>query len=88
MKCTIFKGKWYEAQIAFNNWAKGKDLTREVIIHEQVMYPNVEGLTPQLLIVVYHPEGKEWDATSELIYSKAMVEQHIEGHQSAQEIPV
>ena len=87
MKCKIFWGCAKEAIDAFNKWAKGKSLTREVIIHEHCY--SCEGLEPniKMVIFVYHPEGKEWDATSEIIYSEAMVEQHIEGHQSAQEIP-
>jgi len=63
MKCTIFVGRWYDAQYAFNQWAKGKDLTREVIIHTvhtNVMYQTGE---TQLLIVVYHPDTPEWNRT-------------------------
>jgi hypothetical protein len=63
MKCTIFVGRWYDAQYSFNNWAKGKDLTRDVIIHEQVIYPREEEPTPQLLIIVYHPDTPEWNRT-------------------------
>jgi hypothetical protein len=63
MKCKIFTGKWYEAQDAFNQWAKGKALTREVLIHEQIV-PHVLGEhEPRLMIVVYHPEDPHWDET-------------------------
>ena len=63
MKCKVFIGSYLTAQDAFNAWAKGKMLTRDVIIHEQVMYPREEAPDTQLLIIVYHPDGKEWDAT-------------------------
>lgn len=89
MKCKTFTGTPEKAADLFNQWAKGKSLTREVIIHTQVT-ERIEGCnttSPTLMIIVFHPEGKEWDATAEIIYSKAMVEQHIEGHKSAQEIP-
>jgi len=63
MKCKIFYGAPIEAVDAFNKWAKGKALTREVLIHEQVIYPRIEIPEPQLVIIVYHPEGPFWDAT-------------------------
>jgi hypothetical protein len=63
MKCKIFFGLWYEAQDAFNAWAKGKALTRDVLIHEQLMWTAGEPKTPCLLIIVYHPEDPFWDAT-------------------------
>jgi len=63
MKCKIFYGTWYEAQDAFNKWAKGKALTREVLIHT---LPNLSKLAvedPEIIIVVYHPEDEYWDKT-------------------------
>ena len=64
MKCTIFRGHYLEAQEDFNRWAKGKNLTRDVIIHEQVLFSHEEPSIAHLLIIVYHPEGKEWDTTA------------------------
>ena len=66
MKCKIFFGLWYEAQDAFNAWAKGKALTRDVLIHEQLMWTAGEPKTPCLLIIVYHPEDPQWDTTETL----------------------
>lgn len=65
MKCKIFKGTWYDVQEAFNKWAKGKSLTRDVIIHTQVTerVESCESTSPTLMIIVFHPEGKEWDTT-------------------------
>jgi hypothetical protein len=50
---------------AFNKWAKGKALTRDVLIHTvhtNVMYDTGE---TQIAIVVYHPEDPFWDATQD-----------------------
>jgi len=63
MKCKIFIGTWYEAQDAFNNWAKGKALTKEVLIHEHVWYKGLDYKEPCLMIIVYHPEDPQWDKT-------------------------
>ena len=87
MQIKIFWGCMKEAVDAFNKWAKGKQLNREVIIHEHIYKSGEPEIGIELIIFVYHPEGKEWDTTSEIIYSKAMVDQHIAGHESAKEIP-
>jgi hypothetical protein len=63
MKCKIFIGTWYDAQDAFNKWAKGKTLGKDVIIHTHVsqdagLFDNV-----RLSIVVIHPEDARWDKT-------------------------
>lgn len=63
MKCKIFWGKPMEAVDAFNKWAEGKSLTREVLIHEQIIYVPDDGNIQILLIIVYHPEDLYWDAT-------------------------
>lgn len=63
MKCKIFFGEWYEAQDAFNEWAKGKTLDRTVIIHEQVYCIEDSVKHTRLMIIVYHPEGAIWDST-------------------------
>jgi len=63
MKCEIFIGEYYEAQDAFNKWAKGKALTRDVLIHTVfVGYPH-GCMSPHIAIIVYHPEDPFWDAT-------------------------
>jgi len=63
MKCKIFIGRWFRVQAAFNNWAKGRKLTREVIIHEMLIKEADEMGNAKIAIIVYHPEGKEWDRT-------------------------
>lgn len=72
MKCTIFTGEWFDAQNQFNKWAKGKDLTREVLIHEQVLYNADELHHSYLAIIVYHPDTPAWNATKEP--EKAVIE--------------
>lgn len=63
MKCKIFVGRWYEAQDAFNAWAEGKQLTRDIIIHEQVLVAADEWTAALMAIIVYHPDDSFWDAT-------------------------
>jgi hypothetical protein len=61
MQCKIFCGEWFEAQDAFNEWAKGKALTKQVIIH--TIYTPVkgtQGIKYCVAIVVYHPEDEVW----------------------------
>lgn len=81
MKCKIFVGTWFEAEHAFNNWAKGKQLTREVIIHEIVIPPASPALMQLFAIIVYHPEGKEWDATDIPITTREL--EHTQIQESA-----
>jgi len=71
MKCKVFKGAWYDVQEAFNKWAKGKVLTRDIIIHTQVA-ERIEGCdttSPTLIIVAFYPEGSKWDEEPEAIPS-------------------
>lgn len=72
MKCKIFWGCVAEAQDAFNKWAKGKQLNREVIIQTQVAerITSCEATSPSLIIIVFHPEGTEWDKTEAQAYTK------------------
>lgn len=67
MKCKVFVGRWYDAQDAFNVWAKGKMLTRDVLIQTQHIYVAESPQEHFLAIIVFHPEGKEWDATSKTL---------------------
>jgi hypothetical protein len=86
MKCKTFTGTPEKAADLFNQWAKGKVLTREIIIHTQIT-ERIEGCdttSPRLMIIVFHPEG--WDATETIHTAVEMVNQHIIGHQSAQEV--
>jgi hypothetical protein len=63
MKCRIFWGCVAEAKDQFNKWANGKNLTREIIIHEQITYGTDTGGKVQLLIIVYHPDSLAWNVT-------------------------
>jgi len=63
MKCKIFWGCVAEAQDAFNKWAEGKALSRDVIIHELVIRQASDLERASIAIVVYHPEGAVWDST-------------------------
>lgn len=63
MKCIIFSGTYTEAMDAFNKWAKGKTLNREVLIHEQAMWTLHTGVRDTLLIIVYYPEDIGWEKT-------------------------
>jgi len=64
MKCKVFPGRWYEAQDAFNKWAHGKHLDKDVIIHEQMVSIDAKSLEDVwLFIFVYHPETPFWEGT-------------------------
>jgi hypothetical protein len=65
MKCKVFIGSWNQAVDAFNVWAKGKALSRDVIIHTQtyVIYKAGE-YREHMTITVYHPEGEHWEQTN------------------------
>jgi hypothetical protein len=64
MKMKIFTGKINEAIEAFNKWAKGKALTRDVIVHTHVQFSNGVSLWDDYaIILVIHPEVPYWDRT-------------------------
>ena len=83
MKCKVFTGTWFEAQDAFNQWAKGKALSRDVIIHTIPLHSAYQSHQQFVAIFVYHPEGQEWDKTETTHTKEDMIEQHIAGHESA-----
>ena len=59
MKVKIFYGDIEDVQNEFNEWAKGKALTRNIIIHT-VAYPTPEaGAKDYIAITVYYPEWIE-----------------------------
>jgi len=63
MKMKVFYDEVLKVQDAFNKWAKGKKLTKDVII-QVVPFPASESsYSDGMAIVVIHPEGKEWDET-------------------------
>jgi len=64
MKMKVFTGEWYEAMDAFNNWAKGKLLNRDVLIQTHDGYVLTgAGYKHFLTIIVIHPEDPFWDKT-------------------------
>jgi hypothetical protein len=64
MKVKIFYGTLESVQKAFNQWAKGKALSRNIIIHSAA-YPAYSQDVPDLFaIFVYYPEGSQFDTES------------------------
>lgn len=63
MKCKLFWGTPTEAQDAFNKWAEGKAIMRDVIIHTVPFIEGTAVLKAQVVIAVYHPETPYWDST-------------------------
>jgi hypothetical protein len=65
MKCTIFTGDLLDAYDQFNNWAKGKALTKEVIIHTYVTHGVEDESETQITIFVFHPDDDHWNKTAD-----------------------
>jgi hypothetical protein len=67
MKCKTFTGSPEMAATLFNIWAKSKVLNRDVIIQTQVTerIEGCESTSPTLMIIVFHPEGSQWDTSEE-----------------------
>jgi len=63
MKAKIFCGVWYKALDAFNKWAKGKALTKEILIHTHVYGTEAHMKEHMLDIIVIHPEDPQYDKT-------------------------
>ena len=63
MQCKVFIGPWNQAMDAFNQWAKGKALSRDVLIHTQtyIVYKCGE-YSAHITISVYHPDDPVWGA--------------------------
>jgi len=64
MKVKIFYGHPEDVEKKFNEWAKGKALTRNVIIHTNYSEGAVQGCIGALVIAVYYPEGM-WEEEEE-----------------------
>lgn len=65
MKCKVFTGEYGEVVVEFNNWAKGKTLNKDIIIHTSVHHIFDTRLIAKLSIVVLYPEGSPWDKEPE-----------------------
>jgi len=63
MKAKVFDGSMMQAIDAFNKWAKGKALMKDVIIqsHLSTYINNPEAV--YMTIIVFHPETPYWDKT-------------------------
>ena len=61
MQLRIFTGTLEQARTNFNEWAKGKSLTRDIIIHEQMIKSVMPGDLSSVAIFVYYAEGSGWD---------------------------
>ena len=60
----VFIGEWYEAQDAFNQWAKGKALQKDILIQTNSQYVLTgAGYKHFLTIIVIHPEYPQYDKT-------------------------
>ena len=86
MRCKSFRGLL--AQASFNNWAKGKILDRDVIIHSLLEPP--EGGVPvsTIAIIVYYREGSSWDKDPSEPVLTAPVHTEPEPHVKASEMVV
>jgi hypothetical protein len=65
MKIKTFSGEAGEVEVAFNNWAKGKALNKDIIIHTSVHHIFDKRMITKLSIVVLYPEGSRWDTEPE-----------------------
>jgi hypothetical protein len=63
MKCKIFYDEPAVAQAAFNEWADGKALGRDVLIHTHMLTVGTGLLDARLMIVVIHPDNDYWNST-------------------------
>ena len=57
MKVKIFYGIPETVEEEFNEWAKGKALSRNVIIHTSAYPTGQTGIYDAVIIAVYYPEG-------------------------------
>jgi len=61
MKVKIFYGLAKDVEKQFNEWAKGKALSRNVIIHTSYSEGAMQGMQGCVVIAVYYPEGSQFD---------------------------
>ena len=61
MKVKIFYGDKEEVEYEFNEWAKGKALTKNVIIHSVISPAPSVGAKDLFAIFIYYPEGSQFD---------------------------
>ena len=61
MQCKIFYGEKDSVEEAFNDWAKGKELSKDVIIHTFAHASGKYAARDFVLIAVYYPEKSQFD---------------------------
>ena len=61
MKVKIFYGRKEEVEKRFNKWAKGKALSRNIIIHSVISPAPGIGAVDLFAIFIYYPEGSQFD---------------------------
>jgi hypothetical protein len=65
MQVTIFDGSMKEVERRFNEWAKGKALTREVIIQSHLSTYIDHPEAVYMTILVFHPNDDHWNKTAD-----------------------
>ena len=65
VKVKMFIGLAADVIEEFNKWAKGKALTKDIIIHTVPYPPAPQSPYHYILIAVYYPEGSQFDTTEE-----------------------
>jgi len=61
MQCKIFHGEKDDVEEAFNDWAQGKELSKDVIIHTFAHASGKYAARDLVLIAVYYPEKSQFD---------------------------
>lgn len=83
MKCLIFcGGNALEVVARYNSWAKGKYLSKDVIIHSHVVPPEEGNFASTIAILVFFDEKLHDDWIAKVHTAKDMVNQHIKGVES------
>lgn len=70
MKCKIFHGLVHTVEDAFNEWAKGKALTKGCLIGTVSFPASVTHPEGGIAILVFHPEDPEYGKTDSYPYSE------------------
>jgi len=63
MQCTIFYGEKDDVEEAFNEWGKGKTLSKDIIIHTFAHASGKYAARDLVLIAIYYPD--DYDKESE-----------------------
>lgn len=58
MQCKVFVGWYADIQAAFNDWAREKRLTKDMLIHTHQYMGRNEQDEPRLMIIVFYADDK------------------------------